>query len=197
MDRRRDYTLWNCKIPTRNILGDKDKGFELMNVWLEATRLTVAATSVARAERAFDIALDWSANRKQFGKVIGKFQGVSFKLADMAMDIRLANLILLGDILEEVDKRGNRILIGDIKNIGQGRADFAKINFVFRMNWQGKTKALTSFVKGSEKVFKDSNIQSDSSIEPDAIGEFELIIPPDFGAFIGYSYSLDWEQYDD
>ena len=85
----------NCKIPARNILGDKDKGFELMNIWLEATRLTIAATSVARAERAFDIALDWSANRKQFGKVIGKFQGVSFKLADMAMDIRLANLILM------------------------------------------------------------------------------------------------------
>ena len=85
----------NCKIPAKNILGEKDKGFELMNTWLDATRLTVAATSVARAQRAFDIALDWSANRKQFGKVIGKFQGVSFKLADMAMDIKLANLILM------------------------------------------------------------------------------------------------------
>ena len=83
------------KIPAVNILGEKNKGFELMNTWLEATRLTVAATSVARAERAFDIALDWSANRKQFGKVIGKFQGVSFKLADMATEIKLANLILI------------------------------------------------------------------------------------------------------
>jgi len=77
-----------CKIPAANILGEKDMGFELINTWLDATRLTVAATSVSRAERAFDIALDWSANRKQFGKVIGKFQGVSFKLADMAMDIK-------------------------------------------------------------------------------------------------------------
>jgi len=85
----------DCKIPVDNILGEKDKGFELINTWLDATRLTVAATSVSRAERAFDIALDWSANRKQFGKVIGKFQGVSFKLADMAMDIKLANLILM------------------------------------------------------------------------------------------------------
>ena len=84
-----------CKIPAANILGEKDMGFELINTWLDATRLTVAATSVSRAERAFDIALDWSANRKQFGKVIGKFQGVSFKLADMAMDIKLANLILM------------------------------------------------------------------------------------------------------
>ena len=85
----------DCRIPGKNILGEKDKGFELMNVWLEATRLTVAATSVSRAERAFDIALDWSANRKQFGKVIGKFQGVSFKLADMATNIKAANLIRL------------------------------------------------------------------------------------------------------
>ena len=85
----------DCRIPAKNILGEKDKGFELMNVWLEATRLTVAATSVSRAERAFDIALDWSANRKQFGKVIGKFQGVSFKLADMATEIKLANLMLM------------------------------------------------------------------------------------------------------
>ena len=84
-----------CKIPAANILGEKDMGFELINTWLDATRLTVAATSVSRAERAFDIALDWSANRKQFGKVIGKFQGVSFKLADMALDIKLANLILM------------------------------------------------------------------------------------------------------
>ena len=84
-----------CKIPAANILGKKDMGFELINTWLDATRLTVAATSVSRAERAFDIALDWSANRKQFGKVIGKFQGVSLKLADMAMDIKLANLILM------------------------------------------------------------------------------------------------------
>ena len=84
-----------CKVPATNILGEKDMGFELINTWLDATRLTVAATSVSRAERAFDIALDWSANRKQFGKVIGKFQGVSFKLADMAMDIKLANLILM------------------------------------------------------------------------------------------------------
>ena len=94
----------DCRIPARNILGEKDKGFELMNVWLEATRLTVAATSVSRAERAFDIALDWSANRKQFGKVIGKFQGVSFKLADMATEIKLANLMLM-ELAWKIDQK--------------------------------------------------------------------------------------------
>ena len=109
----------------------------------------------------------------------------------------LANSILLGDITEEVDFRGNRILSGDIKNIGEARADFVKINFVFRMNWQGKTKSLTAFVRGSKYVFPDSNIESDSSIEPSAVAGFELVIPSNFGTFIGYSYSIDWEQYDE
>ena len=109
----------------------------------------------------------------------------------------LANSILLGDIKEVVDFRGNRILSGEIKNIGEARADFVKINFIFRMNWQGKTKSLTSYVRGSKHTFKDPNIETDSSIEIDAIAAFELVIPPDFGEFIGYSYTIDWEQYDD
>ena len=109
----------------------------------------------------------------------------------------LANAILLGDINEEVDFRGNRILSGDIKNIGEARADFVKINFMFRMNWQGKTKSLTAFVRGAKHVFQDSNIESDSSIEISAVASFELVIPADFGTFIGYSYSVDWEQYEE
>jgi len=108
----------------------------------------------------------------------------------------LANAIMLGDISEDVDFRGNRTLRGDIKNIGESRADFVKINFVFRMNWQGSTKSLTAFVQGSKHVFPDSQIESDSSIEIGAVAGFELVIPPDFGQFIGYSYSIDWEQYD-
>ena len=108
----------------------------------------------------------------------------------------LANAIMLGDITEDVDFRGNRTLRGDIKNIGEARADFVKVNFVFRMNWQGSTKSLTAFVQGSNHVFPDSQIESDSSIEIDAVAGFELVIPPDFGQFIGYSYTIDWEQYD-
>lgn len=77
------------------MLGEEGEGFRIVNEWLGPTRLTVAATCVARAERAFEIALDWAANREQFGQKIGKFQGVSFPLADMATEIKLANLILM------------------------------------------------------------------------------------------------------
>jgi len=66
-----------------------------MNEWLGATRLTVAATSVGRARRVLDATLQWAATRKQFGETIGRFQGVSFQLADMLAEIEAADLLTL------------------------------------------------------------------------------------------------------
>jgi acyl-CoA dehydrogenase len=85
----------DCRLPARQVLGEPDKGFEVANSWLGATRLQVAATSIGRAERALGHSLDWAAEREQFGQKIGKFQGVSFKLADMATELKAANLMLL------------------------------------------------------------------------------------------------------
>ena len=67
-----------------------------------------------------------------------------------------------------------------IKNIGKKRADFAKINFLFRMNWRGETKPLTCFAKGSIQDL-GNGVVSDASIEPESIGNFELFIPKSFG----------------
>jgi acyl-CoA dehydrogenase len=77
----------DCRLPAAQVLGEVDKGFEIANSWLGATRLQVAATSIGRAERALGHAIEWAAERKQFGQKIGKFQGVGFKLADMAVEI--------------------------------------------------------------------------------------------------------------
>lgn len=85
----------DCRVPDAQRLGDIHKGFEVANDWLGATRLQVAATCLGRAERAFEHALQWSADRQQFGQQISKFQGVSFKLADMALDLKAANLLTL------------------------------------------------------------------------------------------------------
>lgn len=85
----------NCRVPDAQRLGDIHKGFEVANDWLGATRLQVAATCLGRAERAFEHALQWSVDRQQFGQQISKFQGVSFKLADMALDLKAANLLTL------------------------------------------------------------------------------------------------------
>ena len=83
-----------CRVPAENVLGEPHKGFEVANSWLGATRLQVASTCLGRAERALAHAIDWAANREQFGQQIGKFQGVSFKLADMAMELKAAELLV-------------------------------------------------------------------------------------------------------
>lgn len=85
----------NCRVPASQVLGEPDHGFDVANEWLGATRLSVAAMCIGRAQRAFEIAAEWAATRVQFGKPIGKNQGVSFKLADMAMDIETAELLTL------------------------------------------------------------------------------------------------------
>ena len=85
----------NCRVPAENVLGEVHQGFAVANDWLGATRLQVAATCLGRAERAFSHALQWAAEREQFGQPIGKFQGVSFKLADLATEMKAAELMTL------------------------------------------------------------------------------------------------------
>ena len=83
----------NCRLPAAQVLGEAHKGFDVANTWLGATRLQVAATCLGRADRALGHAISYAAERKQFGQQIGKFQGVSFKLADMAMELKAAELL--------------------------------------------------------------------------------------------------------
>jgi acyl-CoA dehydrogenase len=83
----------NCRIPKEQVLGEVHKGFEVANTWLGATRLQVAATCLGRADRALGHAVQYAAERQQFGQAIGKFQGISFKLADMAMELKAAELL--------------------------------------------------------------------------------------------------------
>ena len=85
----------DCRLPQAQVLGEVDGGFEVMNTWLYATRITVATMSVGRARRVFDYALSYAAEREQFGRKIGKFQGVSFQLADMITEIDAADLLTL------------------------------------------------------------------------------------------------------
>ena len=85
----------DCRLPQAQVLGEVDGGFEVMNTWLYATRITVATMSVGRARRVFDYALNYAADREQFGQKIGKFQGVSFQLADMITEIDAADLLTL------------------------------------------------------------------------------------------------------
>jgi acyl-CoA dehydrogenase len=95
----------NCRVSKGAILGELHRGFDVANTWLGATRLQVAATCLGRAERALELSTQWAVDRVQFGQQIGKFQGVSFKLADMAVELRAAELL----VLEAAWKRDRKI----------------------------------------------------------------------------------------
>jgi acyl-CoA dehydrogenase len=90
-----ELTFRDCRVGVNQILGEEHRGFDVANEWLGGTRLTVAAQCVGRAQRALEMATEWAATRKQFGQPIGKFQGTSFKLADMATEIAAAELLVL------------------------------------------------------------------------------------------------------
>tara|TARA_B100000900_G_C20532306_1_gene696860 strand:- start:276 stop:1145 length:870 start_codon:yes stop_codon:yes gene_type:complete len=107
-----------------------------------------------------------------------------------------ASIILLGDILENKDKSGNTVLVGQLKNIGTKRADLVRIDFILKKNFQGDVVRLTAYANGSSHIFKDTGIISNSSIKPGAIGDFKIIVPNSIGNFIGYSYELYWDFYE-
>ena len=88
-------TLQDVRVPATNILGLEGGGFDVANEWLYAGRVMLGASCAGRGERVLDMCLDWAATRKQFGQSIGKFQGVSFKLADMATEIKATWLLTL------------------------------------------------------------------------------------------------------
>ena len=108
-----------------------------------------------------------------------------------------AKVILLGDFLETKDENNNIILSGQVQNIGSKRADFSKITFtIFKDQMQGSSnKEYTAFVSGSSVSF-DINATSNSSLYPDEIGVFSVLIPSDFGPFLSYEYYIDWEEYE-
>ncbi|MFA6598092.1 MAG: acyl-CoA dehydrogenase family protein [Ignavibacteriaceae bacterium] len=80
----------NCKVPKENLIGVEGEGFVQAMKVLEGGRISIAALSVGLAQGALDAALHYSSERKQFGKAINEFQGIQFKLAEMATNIGAA-----------------------------------------------------------------------------------------------------------
>ena len=84
----------DVRLSNDKILGTEGNGLSLSGKWLGMGRIWVGATCCGKAERILDLALDWAAQRKQFGKPIGTFQATGFKLADMKMNLRAADLLV-------------------------------------------------------------------------------------------------------
>lgn len=84
----------NCKIPDSNRLGGVGEGFVQSMVILDGGRISIGALSLGISKGAYEAALKYSKERVQFGKPISQFQGISFKLADMATEIEASELLL-------------------------------------------------------------------------------------------------------
>jgi len=85
--------LSDLRVPENNLVGELNKGFYYALELFNGTRITVAAQAVGIAQGAFERAFKYAKNRKQFGSPIIDFQGVSFKLAEMAIKIEAARLL--------------------------------------------------------------------------------------------------------
>lgn len=85
-----ELILEDVEVPSENLLGKKGNGFRQFLMTLDGGRIGIAAMAVGIAQAAFEKALAYSKERKQFGKTLSEFQAIQFKLADMAMKIDLA-----------------------------------------------------------------------------------------------------------
>jgi alkylation response protein AidB-like acyl-CoA dehydrogenase len=84
----------NVKVPAENLVGEEGDGFKQAMKILDGGRIAIAALSLGIAEGAFEAALKYAKERKQFGKALSEFQGIQFKLSDMATDIEAAKLLV-------------------------------------------------------------------------------------------------------
>lgn len=102
-----EVTFENVRVPAENIVGTAGKGLRYVLEGLDIGRIGTAAQGVGVAQAAFDASKTFADEREQFGKPIREFQGVGFKLADMAMEVEAARLLTLS----AADKRdrGERV----------------------------------------------------------------------------------------
>ena len=84
----------NCKIPKDNLIGNEGDGFVQSLKLLDGGRISIGALSLGISKGAYEAALKYSKAREQFGKPISSFQGVSFKLSDMATEIAASELLI-------------------------------------------------------------------------------------------------------
>jgi alkylation response protein AidB-like acyl-CoA dehydrogenase len=83
----------NCKVPAENLIGNEGEGYRQCMQILDGGRISIAALSVGIAQAALEHSIRYAKQRKQFGKTLSEFQGIQFKLADMATEIEAARLL--------------------------------------------------------------------------------------------------------
>lgn len=113
----------DVRLGAGQLLGEEGKGLDLAGQWLGMGRIWVGATCCGKAERLYNLAVDWAANRKQFGKPIGQFQATGFRLADMAIGLKTADLLVMNAVekadagtLEDADAAMVKVYCSEMLN---------------------------------------------------------------------------------
>jgi alkylation response protein AidB-like acyl-CoA dehydrogenase len=83
----------NCKVPAENLIGNEGEGYKQCMQILDGGRISIAALAVGIAQAALEHSVKYAKQRVQFGKPIAEFQGIQFKLADMATEVEAARLL--------------------------------------------------------------------------------------------------------
>jgi alkylation response protein AidB-like acyl-CoA dehydrogenase len=102
------WTTWElafdrCRVPAANLIGEEGRGFYLATAGLETARAHTAARSIGLAQAGLDDAIGHAKERRQFGKAIGSFQAIRFKIASMATEIEAARSLMY-TVCEKIDQ---------------------------------------------------------------------------------------------
>jgi butyryl-CoA dehydrogenase/short/branched chain acyl-CoA dehydrogenase len=89
-----ELILEDCKVPRENVLGEVGKGYKIAIETLNEGRIGIGAQMVGLARGAWEFAVKYALERKQFGRAIGEFQGIQFQIAQMATEIEAARMLL-------------------------------------------------------------------------------------------------------
>jgi alkylation response protein AidB-like acyl-CoA dehydrogenase len=89
-----ELLLDDCRVPASNVLGEPGKGYKIAIETLNEGRIAIGGQMIGLARGAFDHAVAYARQRKQFGKAIGEFQGVQFQIAEMAVALEAARLLV-------------------------------------------------------------------------------------------------------
>jgi isovaleryl-CoA dehydrogenase len=103
-----DVFFTDCEVPAEALLGQEGNGWMQLMSGLNVERLIIAANMLGLAQRAFDDALAYVKERKQFGKPIGSFQAIRHRVADLATELEVARLLTY-DVAARVDADPGRM----------------------------------------------------------------------------------------
>jgi len=108
-----EISFEDCRIPVENRIGEEGEGFKIAMVVLDAGRIGIASQALGIAEASYEASVSFAQEREAFGKVIGQFQGISFKLADMKTRIEATRLLIYQAALakEHAKKTGERFTL--------------------------------------------------------------------------------------